>query len=209
MHFRSWAAISRIGLAIVGSALAVGASANAASASVVGGAQVPGSPFADWLVGSDGSIQSFDGAPLFGSAAGQRLNAPIVGMAATPDGKGYWLVGGDGGIFTFGDAGFHGSAATLRLAKPVVAMAATPDGQGYWLVGVTGASSISATPSTTARRPAGPCPPRSSAWPPPQMARDIGCSGPGVPSTPSVMPSRARPPLGRHRRPPSPPPGRW
>ena len=27
------------------------------------------------------------------------LNAPIVGMASTPSGRGYWLVGGDGGIF--------------------------------------------------------------------------------------------------------------
>ena len=41
--------------------------------------------------------------------ASLRLNQPIVGMAATPDGKGYWLVAADGGIFTFGDAGFYGS----------------------------------------------------------------------------------------------------
>ena len=31
-----------------------------------------------------------------------RLNKPIVGMAATPDGRGYWLVASDGGIFSFG-----------------------------------------------------------------------------------------------------------
>jgi hypothetical protein len=36
---------------------------------------------------------------------------PIVGMAATPTGKGYWLVASDGGIFTFGDAVFFGSHA--------------------------------------------------------------------------------------------------
>ena len=34
----------------------------------------------------------------------ERLNQPIVGMAATPDGKGYWLVASDGGIFNYGDA---------------------------------------------------------------------------------------------------------
>ena len=34
----------------------------------------------------------------------RRSTQPIVGMAATPDGKGYWLVAADGGIFTFGDA---------------------------------------------------------------------------------------------------------
>ena len=37
------------------------------------------------------------------------LNKPVVGMAATPDGKGYWLVASDGGVFTFGDAQFYGS----------------------------------------------------------------------------------------------------
>ena len=41
--------------------------------------------------------------------AASHLNRPIVGMAATPDGKGYWLVASDGGIFAFGDA------ALLRL----------------------------------------------------------------------------------------------
>ena len=39
----------------------------------------------------------------------QHLNRPIVGMASTPDGKGYWLVASDGGIFAFGDAAFYGS----------------------------------------------------------------------------------------------------
>ncbi len=37
------------------------------------------------------------------------LNKPIVGMTATPDGKGYWLVASDGGIFSYGDATFFGS----------------------------------------------------------------------------------------------------
>ena len=59
-----------------------------------------------------------------------RLNQPIVGMAATPDGKGYWLVAADGGIFTFGDAGFYGSTGAIRLNQPIVGMAATPDGHG-------------------------------------------------------------------------------
>ena len=42
------------------------------------------------------------------------LNRPIVGMAATADGKGYWLVASDGGIFDYGDAGFDGSAGPSR-----------------------------------------------------------------------------------------------
>lgn len=35
-----------------------------------------------------------------------NLNAPIVGMAATPTGKGFWLCAADGGVFAFGDAPF-------------------------------------------------------------------------------------------------------
>ena len=48
-----------------------------------------------------------------------RLNKPIVGMAATPDGGGYWLVASDGGIFSYGDAGlprFDGLAG-VELAR--------------------------------------------------------------------------------------------
>jgi len=66
------------------------------------------------------------------------LNRPVVGMAATPDGKGYWLVASDGGIFAFGDAAFYGSTGSLTLNRPVVGMAATPDGKGYWLVASDG-----------------------------------------------------------------------
>jgi hypothetical protein len=46
------------------------------------------------------------------------LNKPIVGITATPDGKGYWLVASDGGVFSFGDATYLGSAANLNLNQP-------------------------------------------------------------------------------------------
>ena len=62
-----------------------------------------------WSAAGNGAIYSIGGAPGFGSASGDHLNQPIVGMAATPDGQGYWLVAADGGIFAFGDAGFYGS----------------------------------------------------------------------------------------------------
>ncbi len=62
------------------------------------------------------------------------LNAPIVGIAATPDGGGYWLVASDGGVFSYGDAQFHGSLGGMDLNAPIVGIAATPDGGGYWLV---------------------------------------------------------------------------
>ena len=65
-------------------------------------------------------------------------NAPIVGIAATPDGKGYWEVASDGGIFAFGDAGFYGSMGGKPLNAGVVGIAATPDGKGYWEVASDG-----------------------------------------------------------------------
>jgi len=91
-----------------------------------------------WLAAADGGVFAFGGAPFYGSMGGQRLNKPIVTMAATPTGKGYWLVASDGGVFAFGDAGFFGSTGSVRLAKPIVGMAATPSGQGYWLVASDG-----------------------------------------------------------------------
>ena len=76
------------------------------------------------------------------SAAAQSAavpsNAPAVGMAATPDGKGYWLTASDGGVFAFGDALFYGSEGGQKLNAPVVGMAATPDGKGYWLTASDG-----------------------------------------------------------------------
>ena len=50
-----------------------------------------------WLANSDGAVHPFGGAISYGSMAGQHLNAPIVGIVAAPDGKGYWLVAGGQG----------------------------------------------------------------------------------------------------------------
>jgi hypothetical protein len=91
-----------------------------------------------WEVGSDGGIFSFGTAQFFGSMGGTPLNAPIVGIASTPDGGGYWLVAKDGGVFAFGDAHFHGSMGGTPLNAPIVGIASTPDGGGYWLVAKDG-----------------------------------------------------------------------
>ena len=80
-----------------------------------------------------GDVLAFGDAPGYGSLAGRQLAAPIVGMAATPDGRGYWLVAADGGVFTFGDAAYQGSGAGQPLAQPVVGVGRTPGGAGYWL----------------------------------------------------------------------------
>ena len=71
--------------------------------------------------------------------ADRHLNKPIVGMAATKDGKGYWLVASDGGIFAFGDAKFHGSMGRQASEQARSSgMAADPDGGGYWMVASDG-----------------------------------------------------------------------
>ena len=72
------------------------------------------------------------------ASAAVTVNAPPVGVAGTPDGKGYWEVASDGGIFSFGDAGFYGSMGGQHLNAPVVGIAGTPDGKGYWEVASDG-----------------------------------------------------------------------
>ncbi len=103
--------------------------------------EIPIRPIASpgyWEVASDGGIFSYGGAQFYGSTGSLHLNAPIVGMAATPDDAGYWLLASDGGIFSFGDAVFYGSTGGMHLNAPIVAMAPTPDGGGYWLVASDG-----------------------------------------------------------------------
>jgi len=77
--------------------------------------------------------------PYYGSMGAKHLAAPIVGIAATGDGKGYWELGRDGGIFSFGDARYHGSLGGATHSAPIVGMATTPSGNGYWLADAAGA----------------------------------------------------------------------
>ena len=91
-----------------------------------------------WLDATDGGIFTYPNNTFYGSTGSLKLNKPMVGMAASPDGQGYWLVACDGGIFSYGDALFHGSRGGQPLNKPIVGMATTPDGLGYWLVASDG-----------------------------------------------------------------------
>jgi hypothetical protein len=95
-----------------------------------------------WVATSDGGVWAF-GAPFFGSMGATPLNAPVVGIASTPDHGGYWLVASDGGVFAFGDAKFFGSvpgvlAPGRSLNQPVVGIASSSDGLGYWMVASDG-----------------------------------------------------------------------
>ncbi|MEA3056670.1 MAG: hypothetical protein QOD30_2102, partial [Actinomycetota bacterium] len=79
-----------------------------------------------------GNVYAY-GAPSFGSTAGTALNAPIVDIAAAPDGSGYWEAASDGGVFAFGGATYAGSLGAVHLNQPIVAITPTPTGRGYWL----------------------------------------------------------------------------
>lgn len=78
------------------------------------------------------------GAPDHGSTEGVLLNAPVVDLAASPDGSGYWEVASDGGVFSFGRAHYAGSLGAIPLNQPIVAIAPTPSGRGYWLAAADG-----------------------------------------------------------------------
>ena len=67
-----------------------------------------------------------------------QLSPPVVGMAATPDGRGYWLADAGGGVQAFGDATYFGSMAGHALNSPINHIVAAPDGAGYWLVAADG-----------------------------------------------------------------------
>jgi hypothetical protein len=99
---------------------------------------VPTVPQGYWEVGADGGIFAFGSASFYGSMGGQPLNAPIVGIAVTPDGKGYWEVGADGGIYAFGSADFLGSLGSVHLNTSVVGISAEVDAYGYWLASADG-----------------------------------------------------------------------
>jgi len=67
-----------------------------------------------------------------------HLNAPIVGIAAAANWRGYWLAAADGGVFAFGDATFGGSLAGTHLNAPVVGISVDPLTGGYRPVGADG-----------------------------------------------------------------------
>ena len=91
-----------------------------------------------WMVASDGGIFNFGDAGFFQSMGGKHLNAPIVGVAGTPDHQGYWEVASDGGVFAFGDAQFYGSMGGRHLNQPIVGIVSSTDGKGYLLIAKDG-----------------------------------------------------------------------
>jgi kumamolisin len=103
-----------------------------------------------WMVATDGGMFAFGDANYYGSLPGlgynpagsglpKALNAPIVAMVASPDGRGYLLVAQDGGVFAFGDAQYHGSCPGIGgCSGAVVAVVPDTGEAGYWAVTQTG-----------------------------------------------------------------------
>ncbi len=91
-------------------------------------------------IGGDfaGFVTGFGTASGLASISLPHMTAPLVGVASTPDGKGFWAVASDGGVFAGGTARFFGSAGGFRLSQPVVGISPTPSGHGYWLVAADG-----------------------------------------------------------------------
>ncbi len=110
------------------------------TSAVVGGDRFTYAGSGYWMVGDDGSVFAFGGAPYEGSLPGLGVRVSnIVSLVPTADSRGYWMIGSDGGVFAFGDAGFVGSLPSLGVhVHDIVGVVPTRDGRGYWMIGSDG-----------------------------------------------------------------------
>jgi hypothetical protein len=84
-----------------------------------------------YLPSSAGNVYNF-GAPFYGSLAGQKLPAPVVGLAAS-GGAGYYLATSKGNVYNF-HVPWYGSMAGKAIPGPVVGIAVDQSTGGYWLL---------------------------------------------------------------------------
>jgi len=65
----------------------------------------------------DGGVDNRGDAPFSAARPIWSWRAPVVAMAAAPDGEGYWWSGADGSVLTYGRRGYYQSAdGAWRLA---------------------------------------------------------------------------------------------
>jgi hypothetical protein len=81
-----------------------------------------------WMLGADGHVYAFGGAPGLGNMSG-----PAVALAARRDGTGYWVVDAAGNVRAFGRAAYRGGRPALSVGDAVSTLSGTPSGNGYWL----------------------------------------------------------------------------
>jgi hypothetical protein len=100
-----------------------------------------------WLAATDGRVFAFGdalprgatgGRAVIGATGAVKPAAPIVSIAAHPDGRGYWLLGADGGVFAV-DTGFFGGLADRKPPPEAVQLRVTGTGEGYYVAGADGA----------------------------------------------------------------------
>ena len=170
-----------------------------------------------WEVASDGGVFAFGDAGFYGSIPGlgiapagstgaaHRLNAPIVAIVPSTDGRGYFMVAADGGVFAFGDATFAGSCPGIGTCPGQCRVRAARHHRQGLLAGDLGRlrSTPSATPPTRARRARRRRPSRRRCTP--STGPATGSSPPTGRSTPTATPpTSAAPPRRavrpRHRR---------
>ncbi len=86
-----------------------------------------------WITKPTGAVTPYGTAASYGSMATHPLNAPVVGIASTPSGRGYYVVAADGGVFSF-SAPFYGSEGSHPPPVAAVGLAVTPGGTGCSVV---------------------------------------------------------------------------
>ncbi|HTX30127.1 MAG TPA: glycoside hydrolase domain-containing protein [Solirubrobacteraceae bacterium] len=95
-----------------------------------------------WLYTAYGNVYRSADAAWYGSPIGSHYRgSSIVGMTATPDGRGYRLVTSTGTVYSYGDA----TREQAPRARGVVGIVAAPTG-GYWLY--TSAGNVDPTAGT-------------------------------------------------------------
>ena len=128
--------------------------------------------------------------PIYGSLAGIRLNAPIVGMARTPDGQGTGWSHPTAESSPSATPPSSDPPAAIRLNQPIVGMASTPERRRL-LAGRLRRRNLHLRRRRLLRihrQPSDSTNP-SSAWPAPPTAAATGWSRPTAESSPSATPA--------------------
>ncbi len=91
-----------------------------------------------YLLDRSGHVTGFGTDVLDGFLHVHRQMAHVVGISATPGGRGYWVVASDGRVFSFGTARADHPVGPVPKGS-IAGIATAPAGIGYYLVASDGA----------------------------------------------------------------------